>query len=99
MDLDFDDLIGRGTDALAALTDDPDVIAAKVALAEEAAEYARSIAPENTGAYRDSIVVEQSGSNVYVAFNDPAAHLVEYGSEHNQEYAVRARTEEHFNNQ
>lgn len=96
MDLDFDDLLERGIDAL--LGDDPELVAAELALAQEAAEYAQSIAPEDTGAYRDSIVVEQSGDTVYVAFNDPAAHIIEWGSEDTPEYGIRARTEEHFNN-
>lgn len=84
-------------DILAALIGDPDLIAAELALAQDAAEYARSIAPEETGAYRESIVVEQSGDAVYVAFNDPAAHIVEYGNATTPEYAIRAKTEEQFN--
>lgn len=94
-DVDID--TAAPADILAALIDDPDIIAAELRLAQDAAEYARSIAPEETGAYRESIVVEQSGDTVYVAFNDPAAHIVEYGSEDTPEFAIRAKTEEHFN--
>lgn len=80
-----------------AIYDDPRVVAAKVELAEQAAEYARSIAPVKTGKYRDSIKVRRKGATVWVGFEAPHSHLVEYGAEHTPEYAVRAKTEEHFN--
>lgn len=76
---------------------------AKVKLAAEAAEYARSISPvggehdPHPGRYRDSIVVKEEDEEVSVEFADPTANLIEYGSINNREYAVRARTAEHFN--
>lgn len=98
-DQDFDDLVNGEP-----IKVDDELLADMLALAEDAAEYARSIAPvgdpnedPHSGAYRDNIVVEQKGNNVYVAFNDPKSHWIEYGTEHMPEYAIRARTEEHFN--
>ena len=74
-----------------------EILQYKMAVAEQAAEYARSIAPVDTGAYRDSIKVERRGSKVRVVWKDYKSHWIEYGSEHNPEYAVRAKTIEHFN--
>lgn len=76
---------------------------AKVALANEAADYARSIAPvgvppdRHPGEYRDAITVADDGQDVHVEFGSDISNLVEYGSVHNPEHAVRARTESHFN--
>lgn len=83
---------------------DADIIAAKLELAEAAAEYWRSIAPvgdpavdPHSGAYRDSIHVEQDGDKVYVVASDNKAHWIEWGTETMDEFACRARTENHFN--
>lgn len=100
-----DELTGSSKDDLANdLDSDPAIIAAKLELAEEAAEYWRSIAPvgdpavdPHSGAYRDSIHVEQKGDKVYVVASDPKAHWIEYGTEHMPEYAPRQRTETQFN--
>lgn len=50
--------------------------------------------PTDTGEGRESIVITQpaSAGKGEVAATDDAANLVEYGSEHNPEYAPRART-------
>lgn len=82
---------------LYAVNGDDAVIAAKLALAQQAAEYAKSIAPVETGTYRDSIHVRQGGATVWVGFEDPKSHLVEYGTNTSPELAVRAKTEERFN--
>lgn len=79
-----------------AINGDPEVIAAKLELAKQAAEYAKSIAPVETGTYRDSIHVRQGGATVWVGFEDEKAHLVEYGSVDTPEFAIRAKTEEHI---
>ncbi len=88
------------------INNDAAIIAAKLELAQAAAEYWRSIAPvgdpaddPNSGAYRDSITVEQDGDNVYVVAKDYKAHWIEWGTETMDEFACRARTEEHFNSQ
>lgn len=84
-------------DIVKALQHDAEVVAAKVELAEKAAAYAKSIAPVETGAYRDNINVHQEGDNVWVGFDDEAANIIEYGNARTPEYAVRQKTEEHFN--
>jgi|SRR6185312_15108618 len=82
-----------------------DITEAELALAEQAAEFWRSIAPvgdaddPHSGQYRDSIHVQQQGSKVYVVTEDSIANLIEYGSAHNPEYACRARTENQFQGQ
>jgi|SRR5581483_963993 len=78
---------------------------AELELAEQAAEFWRSIAPvgdandPHSGQYRDSIQVQQQSGKVYVVTEDPIANLIEYGSAHNEEYACRARTEAQFQGQ
>lgn len=96
-DLDFDSLLGGGSDMIEQIDTDPQIIAAKRALATEAAAYAQSIAPQDSGDYKDSIGVYEEGTTVGVIFADPAAAAIEYGTEDTPEFAVRARTEEHFN--
>jgi hypothetical protein len=71
--------------------------------AELAKIYAQTISPvgdpvtdKHSGTYRDAIEVERKGDNVYVVFGDAKSNLIEYGSIHNQEYAVRARTAAFF---
>lgn len=92
------------SDLATKLDSDAAIIAAKLELAELAAEYWKSIAPvgdpavdPHSGAYRDSIHVEQNGDQVYVVASDPKAHWIEFGTENMPEYAPRARTEIHFN--
>lgn len=75
----------------------PEVIEAKLELANQAAEYAKAIAPVKTGKYRDSIHVRRGGNTVWVGFEAPHAHLVEYGTEDTPEFGIRAKTEEQFN--
>lgn len=76
----------------------PDIVQAKLELANEVVEYARSISPEDEGTYKKGIRARRRGrTGVSIEFSDPKSNLIEYGSEHNPEYAVRARTEDHFN--
>ena len=76
---------------------DPDILAGKLELANEVADYARSIAPEDSGEYKDGIKARRYGRNgVGVVFSDPKSHLIEYGTVDTPAFAVRARTIEHF---
>jgi hypothetical protein len=56
----------------------------------------QSFSPVDTGKYKASIHVERHGDTVLVGSDDPIANLIEYGSEHNPEYAPRAKTEAYF---
>lgn len=79
------------------LATSPEVLAGKLELAREVAEYARSIAPVDSGEYKDGIKVRRYGRNgVGVVFTADHSNIVEYGSEHSPEYAVRRKTIEHF---
>lgn len=81
-----------------AMEDDDEVVAYKLAVAKEAVDYAKSIAPVDDGEYRDGIRIGRKGTKgVLVEFSDYKSHWVEYGSAHNEEHAVRARTENQFN--
>lgn len=51
--------------------------------AQPAAEFAKSVAPVATGAYRDSIDVRRVGQKVYLSATDFKAWWIEYGSAHN----------------
>ena len=80
-----------------AMEDDDEVVAYKLAVAKQAVDYAKSIAPVDEGDYRDGIRVGRFGnSGVMVEFSDWKSHWVEFGSVHNEEHAVRARTENRF---
>jgi hypothetical protein len=70
---------------------------AKVAMAREAANYARSIAPVDEGDYRDGIQVMHLGaSGVGVAFTDYKSRWIEFGTEDMEERAVAAKTAAHM---
>lgn len=84
-------------DELAAALKDAAVLEAKLDLAERAADYWKSIAPEDTGEYQESIHVVHEGDTVAVVCDSPIAHIIEYGSIDTPEFACRARTEAHFN--
>jgi hypothetical protein len=84
------------------LNDDPEVKAEKVRVANEAAEFWKSIAPvgdpakdPHSGQYRDSIIVHE-GKGVAVMATAPNAWFVEYGTNGIHESACRARTEAVF---
>jgi hypothetical protein len=78
----------------AALESDDAILDYKLAVAAQGVEYAKSIAPVDEGDYRDDIRVGRFGnSGVSIEFANWKSHLLEFGSLHNREYAVRARTE------
>ena len=80
------------------LENSEDIVAGKLALANEFVEHARSIAPVDDGTYRDGIKARRVGrSGVGIYFTAEHSNLVEYGSVNNPEYAVMRRTIEHFN--
>jgi hypothetical protein len=59
----------------------PEVIGAARVKADRVAEEAKVIAPVRTGAYRDSIHVEQDGIESNVVADVPYAGFVEFGTE------------------
>lgn len=79
------------------LENDPDVLAAKLELANEIADYAKSISPEDEGDYIGGIKVRRYGkTGVGVVFTDPKSNLLEYGTIDTPAFAVLAKTAEHF---
>lgn len=96
---------------IAVLIKQPEIVAAKRQLAQEAVTYAKSIAPvadeahttkggyvDKPGSYRDSIHVEVAATGgVMVVASDFKAHWIEYGTETMPEQAVMRRTEEEIN--
>lgn len=79
------------------LSEAPEVLQGKIELAAEVVDYAQSIAPVDSGDYRDGIKVRRRGkTGVGVEFTDPISNLIEFGSEHNAEYAVRVKTAQFF---
>lgn len=80
----------------AAIADMPELLPAKVKLAEKAAEYWRRIAPVETGQYRDSIHVEVRGEKVRVVADDEAATYIEFGTNDTPEFAPRSKTSAKF---
>lgn len=92
-----------GEDAIEEGMNSPEVVEGRMATAEAAAEYWRSVSPTggvgdpHRGRYKDTVGVVVEGEHVKVGSSDEIANLVEYGSIHNDAHAPRARTEEHFN--
>lgn len=82
------------------IEEDESITEAKLAMAREAAAYARSIAPVDERDYINGIQVGHRGaSGVGVEFTDWKSHIIEFGAEGNKpEFAVIARTAEHFRN-
>jgi hypothetical protein len=56
--------------------------------AERAAETARSLAPVDSGDYRDSIHVQPEPDGATLYTDDFAGHLIEWGSRNNRSYRV-----------
>lgn len=48
-------------------------------LAQRIADQAKSLAPVDTGAYRDGIIVEKTGAGARVVATDQKSHWVEFG--------------------
>lgn len=74
----------------------PEVIDAELALANDAVDYARALAPVDTENFKDSIHVYQDDDRYGIQSDDEAANIIEYGSEDTPEFAVFTRTAEHF---
>lgn len=75
----------------------PQIREARIEFARnEVVPYAKSLAPVDTGTFVDSIGVDVKRNDVKVGSDDEIANLLEYGSEHNEEFAVFARTAAHF---
>ncbi|MBP7972758.1 MAG: HK97 gp10 family phage protein [Candidatus Nanopelagicales bacterium] len=76
-----------------------DILAGKMALAQEVVDYAQSIAPVDSGDYKAGIRVRRYGkSGVGIEFSDDASSFVEYGTEDTPEFAVMRKSIEHFQN-
>lgn len=76
----------------------PDVLAGKVKMAKEVVEYAQSISPVDSGDYKKGIKVRRYGATgVGVVWTDEKSNLIEYGTVDTPEWAIRTKTEEHFN--
>ena len=76
-----------------------DILAGKMALAQEVVAYAQSIAPVDSGDYKAGIRVRRYGkSGVGIEFSDDASSFVEYGTEDTPEFAVMRKSIEHFQN-
>ncbi len=74
-----------------------DILAGKMALAQEVVDYAQSIAPVDSGDYKAGIRVRRYGkSGVGIEFSDPASSFVEYGTEDTPEFAIMRKSIEHF---
>lgn len=69
---------------------DPQLYATLTAAAQRGVAYARSIAPVDTGAYRDSIRVEPAENDIGLVFfsDDRKAHWIEFGAAHTRRYRV-----------
>lgn len=79
------------------LENSEDLLEGKLELAGEVVDHARSISPEDTGDYKDGIVARRHGrAGVGVHWTAEHSNLVENGTEHTPEYAIKARTEEYF---
>lgn len=76
---------------------DPQIVAAKQELAQQAVDYAQSIAPVDEGDYKRSIRVKTKGHEVSMVTADYKAHWIEYGTEDTPEFAVFAKTETYIN--
>jgi hypothetical protein len=90
------ELIGEA--AIMAELSGPQIREARIEFAtNEVVPYAKSISPVDTGTFVESIGVKTEGNEVMVGSDDEIANLIEYGSVHNEEHAVFARTQAHFN--
>ncbi|AAN12407.1 hypothetical protein GUMBIE_9 [Mycobacterium phage GUmbie] len=66
---------------------------------DEVVDAWKNNSPVGTGAYRDSVQVTERSTNKgrgKVGATDPQAHLVEFGSAHNDEYAPAQKTAKQF---
>lgn len=76
----------------------PDVLAGKIEQAKKVVAYAQSISPVDSGKYKKGIKVRRYGrTGVGVVWTDPISNIIEFGSNDTPEFAIKAKTEEHFN--
>lgn len=68
----------------------------RVEVAGQIAESARGSAPVETGKFRDSINVQQSGDEVAVVNNDPVAGYIEYGTSDTPAHATMTNAARQF---
>lgn len=79
------------------LEESPTVLQGKLELAAEVVDYAQKIAPVDEGDYRDGIRYRRNGkTGVLIEFSDEKSDIIEYGTEHSPEFAIRRRTVEFF---
>jgi hypothetical protein len=100
---DFLDTFGLTQSELDEELASDEVLKGRIELANEVRDYWKSVSPvgdpetdPHSGQYRDSIEVEVNGQDVKVVAQEDKAHLIEWGSAHNAEYAPRAKAYEHF---
>jgi len=64
---------------------------ARLAVADQVVAAAEATAPERSGRYKRSLRAVSSGAEVRAESDDPAAHLIEFGSINNEAYAPLRR--------
>jgi hypothetical protein len=79
------------------LDNSDDALQAKLELGGEAVDYAKSIAPEDSGDYKDGIRLRRRGkTGVSLEFSDSESNIIEDGSVDTPAFHVRSRTIAHF---
>ncbi len=68
-----------------------EMLRARKAVADQVVREAEDVAPENTRRYKRSLRSVVDGDQVRAESDDPAAHLVEFGSINNEAYAPLRR--------
>jgi len=74
----------------------PDVLQAKIELAEEIKDYWRDHSPVDEGDYVRGIVVQVNGNHVQVAATAEHSAYLEYGTEFVDEMGLMAKTSAHY---
>lgn len=69
----------------------PEMLRARKAVADQVVSEAEAAAPERSGRYKRSLRGVIDGDQVRAESDDPAAHLVEFGSINNEAYAPLRR--------
>lgn len=64
-----------------------DMVRARLAVADQVVAAADAAAPERSGRYKRSLRSVSSGADVRAESDDPAAHLIEFGSINNEAFA------------
>lgn len=97
----FDDLVEGFR---VAVRRDAEIKAGLKKRAEEVKDYWQQIAPIDTGEYAGSIRIREMKDRdgtpmMRVTAFDPAAHIIEYGSEDTPKFATRAKVASHFHDE